>query len=208
MGVSTFFTGLRLAVFSLAGLPALALATPYNVSDARQHQDWQSITLSLGEERHFRAVETRSYSDATFSGNATPGVCDLPWLEMRVTLETLQGKDATLNMVPTLVRVDERPIRQGVAEFITQRGDDGFYAHFYLNALDSLLKEMTSGEQLFVAFEQGDREPWHMTFSLQGADDALAHLQANCSGNTLPSPPVTHSLYSEITSIGAGRENQ
>ncbi|MGS2742075.1 hypothetical protein ACU6TU_00495 [Halomonas sp. LS-001] len=208
MGVSTLYTGLRLAVFSLAGLPALALATPYNVSDARQHQHWQSMTLSLGEERHFRAVETHSYSDATFSVNATHDVCDLPWLEMRVTLDTLQGNDATLNMVPTLVRVDERPIHQGVAEFITQRGDDGFYAHFYLNALDTLLKEMGSGEQLFVAFEQGEREPWHMTFSLQGAATALAHLKASCAGDTLPSPPVTPSLYNEIALIGAGRENQ
>lgn len=208
MGVSTLYTGLRLAVFSLAGLPALALATPYNVSDAQQHQHWQSMTLSLGDERHFRAVETHSYSDATFSVNATLGVCDLPWLEMRVTLDTLQGSDTTLNMVPTLVRVDEHPIRQGVAEFITQRGDDGFYAHFYLNELDALFKEMHSGEQLFVAFEQGEREPWHMTFSLQGAADALAHLQASCTGDPLPSPPVAPSLYSEIASIGAGRENQ
>ncbi|MGY4878861.1 hypothetical protein ACLUEY_13360 [Vreelandella aquamarina] len=208
MGASALYTGLRLALFSLAGLPALALATPYNVSNAQQHQHWQSMTLSLGDERHFRAVETHSYSDATFSVNATQGVCDLPWLEMRVTLDALQGSDTTLNMVPTLVRVDEHTIRQGVAEFITQRGDDGFYAHFYLNELDALLKEMHRGEQLFVAFEQGEREPWHMTFSLRGAADALAHLQASCTGDALLSPPVTPSLYSEIASIGAGRENQ
>ena len=206
MGASALYTGLRLAVFSLVGVPALALATSYNVSDTQQHQHWQSMVLSLGDEHHFRAVETHSYSDATFSVNATHGVCDLPWLEMRVTLDTLQGSDTTLNMVPTLVRVDKHAIRQGVAEFITQRGDDGFYAHFYLNELDALLEEMGNGKQLFVAFEQGERDPWHMTFSLQGAADALAHLQANCTGDALP--PPAFSLYSEIASIGAGRENQ
>ncbi|MGM0614054.1 MAG: hypothetical protein ACQES7_00680 [Pseudomonadota bacterium] len=213
MGTRTFCKKLSFTLLSIGCLPALALATPYNISEAQRHQHWQSMALSLGDERHFRAVETHSYSDATFSVNATQGICDLPWLEMRVTLESLQGEDTTLNMVPTLVRVDDRPIHQGVAEFITQRGDDGFYAHFYLNSLETLLEEMPAGDQLFVAFEQGERAPWHMTFSLDGADAALTRLQASCSngGSNDERDDELHpqrSLYSESASTGDGRENQ
>lgn len=214
MGTRTFCKNLSFTLLLALGcLPALALATPYNISDAQRHQHWQSMALSLGDERHFRAVETHSYSDATFSVNATQGICDLPWLEMRVTLETLQGEDTTLNMTPTLVRVDDRPIHQGVAEFITQRGDDGFYAHFYLNDLETLLEEMPAGDQLFVAFEQGERDPWHMTFSLAGADAALARLQASCSNGRSENERDDElrpamSLYSESASTGDGRENQ
>jgi len=213
MGTRTFCKTLFFTLLSIGCLPALALATSYNISEAQRHQHWQSMALSLGDERHFRAVENHSYSDATFSVNATQGICDLPWLEMRVTLEALQGEDTTVNMVPTLVRVDDRPIHQGVAEFITQRGDDGFYVHFYLNELDNLLGEMPVGDQLFVAFEQDERDPWHMTFSLQGAGAALTRLQASCSNDGPEDerddefhPPT--SLYNESVSMGDGRENQ
>ncbi|NYS61737.1 hypothetical protein [Vreelandella salicampi] len=194
MPVSVLFLVLRRTLLGICLLPAVAFATSFNVSDAERHAHWQSMTLALGDERHFRAVEDHSYRDATLSVNATHNVCDLPWLEMRVTLEKHQGKNDTLNVVPALIRVDDGEIRQAVAEFITQRGDDGFYAHFYINALDSVLAEMREGEQLFIAFEQGEREPWHMTFSLDGADAALTRMQTAC--------------YSESVSTGPGRENQ
>lgn len=194
MPVSVLFLVLRRTLLGICLLPAVAFATSFNVSDAERHAHWQSMTLALGDERHFRAVEDHSYTDATLSVNATRNVCDLPWLEMRVTLEERQGKNDTLNVVPALIRVDDGEIRQAVAEFITQRGDDGFYAHFYINALDSVLAEMREGEQLFIAFEQGEREPWHMTFSLDGADAALTRMQTAC--------------YSESVSTGPGRENQ
>ncbi|MCL7929250.1 hypothetical protein [Halomonas llamarensis] len=190
-----------LIVISL--LSAIAFATSFNVSDAKRHAHWQSMTLTLGDERHFRAVEGHSYTDATLSVNATRDVCDLPWLEMRVTLEEHQGKSDTLNVVPALIRVDDGEIRHAVAEFITQRGDDGFYAHFYINALEAVLADMRDGEQLFLAFElstfeQGEREPWHMTFSLDGADTALKRMQGACYSER----------YSDSVSTGPGRENQ
>ncbi|MGM0520893.1 MAG: hypothetical protein ACQEQ6_02290 [Pseudomonadota bacterium] len=194
MPVSVLFLVLRRTLLGISLLPAVAFATSFNVTDAERHAHWQSMTLTLSDERHFRAVEGHSYTDATLSVNATRNVCDLPWLELRVTLEQHQGKNDTLNVVPALIRVDDGEIRQAVAEFITQRGDDGFYAHFYINALDNVLAEMREGEQLFLAFEQGEREPWHMTFSLDGADAALTRMQTAC--------------YSESVSTGPGRENQ
>lgn len=158
-----------------------ALAATFNVSSTEPHGHWQSMALSLGDERHFRAVETHSYSDATLSVNTTQGVCDLPWLEMRVTLAQQQGQSRAVNLVPTRLRIDDQPIIDTMAEFITERGDDGFYAHFYLQDMETLIGEMQSGEQLFLGFDQNEREPWYMTFSLAGADAAISRMQALCS---------------------------
>lgn len=168
---------------SLMVATSMANATTFNTDDVATHNHWQSMTLSLGGERHYRAVETHSYSDATLSLNATSGVCDLPWLEMRVTLEQQQGESRTVNLVPTRLRIDEQPIIDTMAEFITERGDDGFYAHFYLTDLESLMADMGQGEQLFLGFDQEEREPWYMTFSLQGADAAINRMLSQCEGS-------------------------
>lgn len=81
-----------------AAMPAANAAT-FNTDEIATHDHWQSLTLSLGGEQHYRAVETHSYSDATLSLNATQGVCDLPWLEMRVTLEQQQGESRAVNLI-------------------------------------------------------------------------------------------------------------
>lgn len=158
----------------------LATAATFNIEQPEHHGHWQSMVLALGDERHVRAVETHSYSDATFSLNATRGVCDLPWLEMRVTLEQQQGESKAVNLVPARLRIDEQPIVETMAEFITERGDDGFYAHFYLSDMSTLIDDMRQGEQLFIGFEQEASEPWYMTFSLEGADGAIARMQSLC----------------------------
>lgn len=169
---------------SLLGNAPFALAATFNVEHAEPHQHWSSMTLALGEERHFRAVETHSYSDATLSLNTSQGVCDLPWLEMRVTLEQQQGESRAVNLVPSRLRIDDQPIVDTMAEFITERGDDGFYAHFYLSDLDTLMAQMRTGEQLFLGFDQNEQEPWYMTFSLAGADSAIARMQQLCEEST------------------------
>jgi len=167
-------------VVPLMALTSVANAATFNTERAASHDHWQSMTLSLGGEQHYRAVETHSYSDATLSINATQGVCDLPWLEMRVTLEQQQGESRAVNLVPARLRIDEQPVTDTMAEFITERGDDGFYVHFYLSNLESLLADMRQGEQLFLGFDQEEREPWYMTFSLQGADAAITRMLAQC----------------------------
>lgn len=157
-----------------------AIAATFNVDDVASHGHWQSMRLSLGGEHHYRAVETHSYSDATLSLNTTAGVCDLPWLEMRVTLEQQQGESRTVNLVPARLRIDEQPVIDTMAEFITERGDDGFYSHFYLSDMATLMTAMRQGEQLFLGFDQQEQEPWYMTFSLQGADAAINRMLAEC----------------------------
>ncbi|KPQ18793.1 hypothetical protein [Halomonas sp. HL-93] len=180
--MSRFYSALAYPALGAAlvlSLPS-AYAVSFNVEDDQAHGHWQSMSLTLGEERHFRAVETHSYSDATLSVNATQGVCDLPWLEMRVELDAAQGESRADDLVPARLRVDERERLNSVAEFITERADNGFYAHFYLNDIDALIADMSDGERIFLGFDQGDEEPWYMTFSLEGAGEALARMQALC----------------------------
>ncbi|WGI25572.1 hypothetical protein QEN58_00505 [Halomonas alkaliantarctica] len=177
------------ALVTVAMAVSLMVVTPdtraatFNTKDVTNHDHWQSMTLTLGGERHYRAVETHSYSDATLSLNATAGVCDLPWLEMRVTLEQQQDESRAVNLVPARLRVDEQPVIDTMAEFITERGDNGFYAHFYLSDLESLMADMRQGEQLFLGFDQQEREPWYMTFSLKGADAAIQRMLSQCKGS-------------------------
>lgn len=159
---------------------SVASAATFNTDGVDSHDHWQSLTLTLGGEQHYRAVETHSYSDATLSLNTSQGVCDLPWLEMRVTLEQQQGESRAVNLVPARLRIDEQPVIDTMAEFITERGDDGFYAHFYLSDMQTLMADMRQGEQLFLGFDQEEREPWYMTFSLQGADAAITRMLTQC----------------------------
>lgn len=193
--MAPIITTARALHFHLSWLVAMAMAFPmmvaalmanaatFNTEDVVTHDHWQSMMLSLGDERHYRAVETHSYSDATLSLNTTAGVCDLPWLEMRVTLEQQQGESRTVNLVPTRLRIDEQPVIDTMAEFITERGDNGFYAHFYLSDLNSLMADMRQGEQLFLGFDQQEREPWYMTFSLKGADAAIDRMLTQCDSS-------------------------
>ncbi|CAM3588655.1 hypothetical protein [Halomonas casei] len=169
------------AITWMAATP-LANAVTFHTDDMQSHEDWQSMTLSLDGEQHYRAVEASSYSDAMLSLNATAGICDLPWLEMRVTLDQQQDESRTVNLAPSRLRIDEQPVIDTMAEFITERGDDGFYAHFYLSDLTTLMADMRQGEQLFLGFDQEDREPWYMTFSLKGADTAINHMLGQCEG--------------------------
>ncbi|WP_163557798.1 hypothetical protein [Halomonas sp. NO4] len=166
----------------LTGLLAApwALATTFNTSDIQRHGAWQSALLSLGEERHFRALEADSYSDAILSLNFTAGLCDLPWLEVRVDLDERQAADRAVNLVPADLRVDHETIHSGMAEFLTERGDSGFYAHFYLAQQALLMEEMRHGETLRLRFTLAEENHWFMTFALDGADRAIARAEGLC----------------------------
>ncbi len=170
--------GISLATSLLFSLPVLA--THYNVSDAEAHELWHSVVLTLGEERHVRALQQHSYSDTILSVNYTTGVCDLPWLEIRVELEDHQPEDRVANRVSGDLRVDHETIHNGVAEFITQRGDRGFYVNFYLNELDLLLDEMRNGETLLIRLDRGDEDYWFLSFALTGAAAALDRAERLC----------------------------
>ncbi len=163
-----------------AGLAAPAPAGTYNVSDARAHGDWHSLTLRLGDERHVRAIEEHSYSDSVFSVNATPGACERPWLELRVELDEVQAETATVNRVPADLLIDQGWVHQGQAEFITERGDSGFYARLVLPDTEAVLDEMHGGETLRLRIHRAEDDPWFLVFSLNGADAALTRMGSLC----------------------------
>lgn len=171
----------RFSLLLAGGLAASTLhATTFNTRDAVHHEHWTSLSLALGDEEHFRALEGHSYSDATLSLNFTKGVCDLPWLEVRVDLDERQPETRTVNLVPTDFRVDHDTLHSGMAEFLTERGDSGFYAHFYLDDLPLLIDELRQGETLRLRFTLEPENHWFMTFDLAGANDAIARAERLC----------------------------
>ncbi|WP_416138534.1 hypothetical protein ACM26W_19070 [Halomonas sp. HK25] len=161
-----------------------ASAAIFNTIDAETHGQWQSLTLILGEERHYRALEASSYSDSLFSVNLTPGACERPWLELRVDLGERQAESQVVNRVPADLRVDHETIHGGQAEFITERGDSGFYVQFFLEEQPLLLEEMRRGETLRLRLMRAEDDPWFMVFSLEGAAEALERAQRQCLTDT------------------------
>lgn len=172
---------LRLA----AALTGLVLAGPaaavqFNVAEVERHGAWQSMTLSLGEERLYRALEGDNYTDAHLSVNVGPGACDAPWLELRADLGEYQPQSRRVNRVAADIRVDEKTIHSGQADFRTERGDDGFYVQFDLPEQPLLLDEMRRGEILRLRLMRGPDDPWFMAFSLDGADKAMDRMTQAC----------------------------
>lgn len=157
-----------------------ASATAFNTHDAEDHEAWQSLVLSLGEERHYRALEWRSYSDSLLSVNHTPGACESPWIELRVDLDEHQAEDRVVNRVPADLRVDLETIHSGQAQFFTRRGDSGFYVHFQLEEQPQLLAEMRQGEILRLRLMRAEDDPWFMIFDLDGAEAALERAGELC----------------------------
>jgi len=178
MSKPTLPAPLLLASLLTAAIPASAAI--YNTVDAETHGLWQSLTLTLGEERHYRALEGSSYSDSLFSVNVTPGACERPWLELRVDLGERQPESRVVNRVPADLRVDHETIHGGEAEFITERGDSGFYVQFLLEEQALLLEEMASGETLRLRLMRAEDDPWFMVFSLEGAAEAMARARQQC----------------------------
>ncbi|MDN3525431.1 hypothetical protein QWY79_09120 [Halomonas sabkhae] len=165
----------------LAALPVTpALAASFNTVDVQRHADWHSLRLTLGEERHVRAIEQSSYTDSVLSVNATPGACGQRWLEIRVTLDEVQAESATWDRVPVDVMVDQDRVYTGEAAFITERGDDGFYVRLTMPDTGALLDGMRHGETLRLRIHRGEDDPWFMVFSLNGADQALARMNRLC----------------------------
>lgn len=172
---------LRLA----AALTGLVLAGPaaavqFNVAEVERHGAWQSMTLSLGEERLYRALEGDNYADAHFSVNVGPGACDAPWLELRADLGEYQPQSRRVNRVAADIRVDEKTIHSGQADFRTERGDDGFYVQIDLPEQPLLLDEMRRGEILRLRLMRGPDDPWFMVFSLDGAGEAMDRMTQAC----------------------------
>lgn len=67
-----------------------------------------------------------------------------------------------------------------MAEFITQRGDSGFYVNFYLNEQELLIEEMRRGDTLRLRLTRAEEDYWFLSFALDGADAAIARAERQC----------------------------
>ncbi|MBY6206114.1 MULTISPECIES: hypothetical protein [Halomonas] len=197
--------GIRRSTSSLLGMAILVgaltssqtvFATSFNTADGQRHQRWQSLTASLGGERHVRALEDTSYSDTLLSINATAGRCAIHWLELRSSLGERQSRSEVVNRVPVDILVDEQTAQTGTAVLSTQRGDDGLYV--YVEDLDMPLLEsrLSTGSTLHLRLRMTEQESdyWFLRFSLAGADKALSRLNRLCTqeaGDSSDSPSIS-----------------
>lgn len=173
---SAFSAAALLALLPLGGAASADLVDErLQVIDA-----WAVATLGDGEQRVYRALNASDYSDAYLAVNYRAGVCDLPDLQMRVTLEETQQQDEVVNLAPTEIRIDRLQTHNAAAEFATRAGDDGFYARFYVEDQAELLREMRRGEVMRLRFEGEEENYWYMEFSLYGADQALPLAADQC----------------------------
>lgn len=174
-----------LTTLSCISLASLAQAVSFNTQQQQQHQDWESLVVSLGQEQHIRAVERSSYTDAMLSINATPGRCTRHWLEMRSGLGEQQAISDQVNEVPADVLVDENPAMTGRAALSTERGDDGLYLRFHDLDMPLLEAQMSTGQQLHLRIRMSESldDYWFMTFSLNGANEALSRLRELCQSS-------------------------
>ncbi|WP_051233983.1 hypothetical protein [Halomonas halocynthiae] len=173
-----------LCLTSLA-LTSQVQATNFNIGDIESHGRWKSLVLSLGDEHYARALDDSSYADSILSINARPGHCQQPWVELRVRLQENQAQSEIQNHVAADIRVDEQPIHSGSVAFITNRGDDGFYARFNLEEMTLLLNEMTTGEIMRVRMMRSENDPWFMAFGLEGAKQAIERMNQLCESPSL-----------------------
>jgi len=175
-----------LVALAAMSVSAATLAENYNTQGLEHHGDWQSLSVTLGAERHVRAVQRASYTDAMLSVNATPGACLRPWLELRSALGAQQPRSDVVNTVPVDVLIDDHRALSGRAVLTTERGDDGLYLRFDELDVAALQRQMATGTTLNLRIRMSDSvaDYWFMAFSLDGAGEALERLSLLCASQT------------------------
>lgn len=160
----------------------ISVAVDFNTTEQQQHGMWQSLVVSLGSESHVRMIEHSSYSDAMLSVNATPGSCTQPWLEVRTSVGENQPLSERVNDVPADVLIGDHYTLTGRVELLTERGDDGLYLRFHDLDMPTLLQQMQDGQELHLRIRMTEDvdDYWFMTFSLEGAADALSRMNQLC----------------------------
>lgn len=159
-----------------------SVAVDFNTAEQQQHGMWQSLVVSLGSESHVRVIENSSYSDAMLSVNVTPGSCTQPWLEVRTSVGENQPLSERVNDVPADVLVGDHYTLTGRVELLTERGDDGLYLRFHDLDMTTLLQQMRDGQELHLRIRMTEdvNDYWFMTFSLEGAAEALSRMNQLC----------------------------
>lgn len=160
----------------------ISAAVDFNTTEQQQHGMWQSLVVSLGSESHVRMIENSSYSDAMLSVNVTPGRCAQPWLEVRTSVGENQPLSERVNDVPADVLIGDHYTLTGRVELLTERGDDGLYLRFHDLDMTTLLQQMQDGQELHLRIRMTEDvdDYWFMTFSLEGAADALSRMNQLC----------------------------
>ena len=174
---------LALTMGLLSGLATPALALMYNQEGVEAAGHWHSMTLTLGEERTYRASNGYDMPGTAFSVDFAPPACR-PRLELRVEMGEVASRDETLEADAAL-RVDRAEPHAGPAVLARERGDSGAYVSFSAAAPYRLLHELHVGDALRVEIDDGV-EPWYLRFGLPGAAVALDRAARQCREASAP----------------------
>lgn len=156
-------------------------AETYNASQYREHGSWDSLMLSLGSERFYRAINTSSYSDTFLAVDYYDKKCTTPRLNIRVDSEEVRDKTEVINVLPMQVRVDRNTTHKTRVEISTERGDDGFYLAFSPASSGLLLNEMKKGSMVRFRIEMDN--PFYLEFGLNGSMAAINRAGGLCRSN-------------------------
>ncbi|WP_458526617.1 hypothetical protein [Onishia taeanensis] len=167
----------RLMLGMLGGLATPAMALMYNQQDVEAAGHWASMTLTLGEERTYRASNRIDMPGTAFSVDFAPPTCR-PQLELRVDMGEVASRDENISADAAL-RVDRFTAHAGSATLAKERGDNGAYVSFSNAAPYRLMHELHVGDTLRLAIDDGV-EPWYLSFQLPGAAIALDRAARLC----------------------------
>lgn len=159
---------------------ANAWSATYNTRDYRNHGDWASLELYLGNERTFRAANSTSYSDTNFTVDYYPGLCDSPVFTSRVEMEERYSSTGDFGYSQADFRVDTRDIQNGLVQMEVERGDSGLYFNYVIPDKPALARDMRNGQVLRIRITRDDAEPMFLEFSLRGSMAAMTRAASKC----------------------------
>ncbi|MEQ6889066.1 hypothetical protein ABE957_10320 [Halomonas sp. CS7] len=162
-------------------------AATYNTRSYRNHGEWSSFEMYLGEERSFRAVNASDYSDLFLAVDHHPSDCSDPVISARIEMDEIFPATNDGNILSADMRVDRRDMQNGLVSFSTERGDSGAYLHFMIPDKAKLLQEMLNGSTLRFRLTGEDIDPWYMEFGLKGSMAAITRAASMC--NEVSEPP-------------------
>lgn len=157
-----------------------AWSATYDTRDYRDHGDWSSLELYLGNESFFRAANVRSYVDASFTVDYYPGICDSPSFNTRVEMEERYSATDDFGYSQADFRVDTRDVQNGLVKIGVERGDSGLYLHYEIPDKSGLSRDMRNGKVLRIKVTREDADPMYLEFGLRGSMAAMSRAAKKC----------------------------
>ena len=159
----------------------LVNAAQLNLKNNQDHGSWSSFKLSLGEYRFYRAINVVDYTDFRVMVDFEPDEC-VPEFEIQFEFSESFAETENLGFRDVAIRVDRKPIQEGLMNLSTEAGNDVLFIEVYAPEMQRLISEMRLGETLRLKFSLygDDSDPTFAELSLLGSRAALDRARALC----------------------------